>query len=269
MYGQTHISSITSAPQPPTTHHNHHTRLRQVARTLVNFYCAFSGRHAVAWRTRCGSRQRRLRSWLRHERMTVAMTLAEMTHHTAPRGPTMARVGEGVEHEQHDGLRAQKPPLPGVRPGSLFDPGPQRSDRTVRHSAGDTPLLVVPALHGNDGVDGTTLRFLLEQNLSLKKKQEEREMKEKEAQKVKREEKLLELAARQRAASRELDTLLLVPFVRRSDQEEERVVQLQNLLNRLGRDRTAFLLAPSKRKKKKKKKRRKRTRRACFCFCSS
>ena len=63
-------------------------------------------------------RQRRLRSWLRHERMTVAMTLAEMTHHTAQRGPKMARVGEGVEHEQHD-LRAQKPPLPGVRPGSL------------------------------------------------------------------------------------------------------------------------------------------------------
>ena len=25
------------------------SRLRQVARTLVNFYCAFSGRHAVAW----------------------------------------------------------------------------------------------------------------------------------------------------------------------------------------------------------------------------
>ena len=80
-----------------------------------------------------------------------------------------------MEHEQHDGLRALIPPLPGVRPGSLFDPGPQRSDRTVRHSAGDTPLLVVPALRGHDGVDGTTLRFLLEQNLSLKKKQEEEE----------------------------------------------------------------------------------------------
>ena len=78
-------------------------------------------------------RQRRLRSWLRHEWMTVAMTLAEFTHHTAPRGPKIARVGEGVEHEQHDGLRAQKPPLPGVRPGSLLDPGPQRSGRTVRH----------------------------------------------------------------------------------------------------------------------------------------
>ena len=123
-------------------------------------------------------RQRRLRSWLRHERMTVAMTLADMTHHTAPRGPKMARVWEGVEHEQHDGLRAQKPPLPGVRPGSLFDPGPQRSDRTVRHSAGDAPLQVVPALRGDDGVDGTTLRFLLEQNLLLKKKQEEEKVKE-------------------------------------------------------------------------------------------
>ena len=118
-------------------------------------------------------RQRRLRSWLRHERMTVAMTLAEMTHHTAPRGPKMARVGEGVEHEQHVGLRAQKPPLPGVRPGSLLDPGPQRSDRTVRHSAGDAPLLVVLVLRGDDDVDGTTLRFLLEQYLSLKKQEEE------------------------------------------------------------------------------------------------
>ena len=47
-------------------------------------------------------RQRRLRSWLRHERMTVAMTLAEMTHHTAPRGPKMARVGEEVVHDVHD-----------------------------------------------------------------------------------------------------------------------------------------------------------------------
>ena len=81
-------------------------------------------RAAFWWCPDARRRHRRLRSWLRHERMTVAMTLAEMTHHTAPRGPKMARVGEGVEHEQHDGLRAQKPPLPGVRPGCLLDPGP-------------------------------------------------------------------------------------------------------------------------------------------------
>ena len=211
-------------------------------------------------------RERRLRSWWRHKQQTVRMALAAATHHSAqqnaaPRGPkTRARAREGVEHVQHVGLRAQKPPLPGVRPGSLFDPGPQRSDRTVRHSAGDAPLLVVPALRGDDGVDSTTLRFLLEQNLSLKKKQEEeekeRELKEKKAQKVKREEKLLELEARQRAVSQELDTLLMVPFVRRSDQEEERVVKLQMLLQRLSRDRSALLLAPSKRKKKKKRRKK-------------
>ena len=36
-------------------------------------------------------RERRLRSMLRHERMTVAMALAEMTHHSAPRRPTRER----------------------------------------------------------------------------------------------------------------------------------------------------------------------------------
>ena len=37
-------------------------------------------------------RQRRLRSWLRHERMTVAMAVAERTHHSS-RGQTIARAG--------------------------------------------------------------------------------------------------------------------------------------------------------------------------------
>ena len=39
-------------------------------------------------------RERRLRSRLRHERMTVAMALAEKLHHSAQR-PRMARAGEG------------------------------------------------------------------------------------------------------------------------------------------------------------------------------
>ena len=89
-------------------------------------------------------RQRRLRSWLRRERMTVAMALAEKTHHTAPRRPKMARAGkEG--HEEYDAPRRQKPPPPhpelfslyeeepgGVRPGSVTDPVPQ--ERVQRHS---------------------------------------------------------------------------------------------------------------------------------------
>ena len=76
-----------------------------------------------------------------------------------------------------------------------------------------------------------------------------------------------ELRARERVATRELDTLLLTPFVCRSDQENDRVVELQKLLDRPSRDRFALITAPSKRKKKKK--RRKRTRRARFCCCSS
>ena len=129
--------------------------------------------HAFAAKRR---RERRLRQWLRHERLTVAMAVAEATHHSAPRRQkTATAIREVEEQATHEGLRAQTALPPGARPGILVEPGPQRSDRTVRHSAGDTPLLVVPALRGDDGVDGTTLRFLLAQNLSLKKKQEEEE----------------------------------------------------------------------------------------------
>ena len=36
-------------------------------------------------------RERRLRAFLRYARMSVALALAESTHHTAPRGQKMAR----------------------------------------------------------------------------------------------------------------------------------------------------------------------------------
>ena len=55
-------------------------------------------------------RQRRLRSWLRHERMTVAMALAESTHH-ASRGQKNARVGVWG-HEQDYTAKNRKPPTP-------------------------------------------------------------------------------------------------------------------------------------------------------------
>ena len=211
-------------------------------------------------------RQRRLRSWLRHERMTVAMTLAEMTHHTSPRGPKMAKVGEEVVHVAHVAPRGPKTPPPGERPGILPEPLPQRSDRSRRHFSKDgLPQLALPSLASaaSEAVDSATLAFLTRAALEERRKEEEEEMKEKEAQKVKRK----ELIASERAAKRELDTLLLAPFDRRSDQENDRVVELRKLLDRLCRDRIALLTALSKRKKKKK--RRKWTRRARFCCCSS
>ena len=73
------------------------------------------------------------------------MALAEFTHHSS-RGQRTARAWEEVENATHDGLRAQKTPPPGERPGCLSDPGPQRSDRTVRHSAGEAPSLLPPSL---------------------------------------------------------------------------------------------------------------------------
>ena len=67
-------------------------------------------------------RQRRLRAWARHERLSIAMALATVEHHSygptsnaAPRGQTTGTSArEGEVREQHFGLRAKKRPLPGL-----------------------------------------------------------------------------------------------------------------------------------------------------------
>ena len=51
-------------------------------------------------------RQRRLRQWLRHERLSVAMALAEKLHHSAYRSVPLKE--ELVEHEKYDAPRGQK-----------------------------------------------------------------------------------------------------------------------------------------------------------------
>ena len=91
-------------------------------------------------------RERRLRSWLKHERMTVAISLAVMKHHTAPRGPKMARAGEEESETKYTAkFRTTPPPQPelfqlfeeepgGLRPTGLVEPrGPQ--ERIQRHTA--------------------------------------------------------------------------------------------------------------------------------------
>ena len=99
-------------------------------------------------------RERRLRQFLRHERLSVAMALAECTHHAVPRGQKMARAG-GVEREENYEPRLLDPPL-------------AQTAATVGYVAAAGPLLVVPSLAGGDSVDGTALRFLLKQTLPLK-----------------------------------------------------------------------------------------------------
>ena len=134
-------------------------------------------------------RQRRLRSWLRHERMTVAMTLAEKLHHTS-RGQKLARVGEEVTRTTPHGDRRHH--LRGILP----EPVPQRSDRTMRRFAGAAlPTLALPVLAGSAGevVDSSSLRFLTASALKARREEEEEEEERKEEKE--KEEKRLDVHA--------------------------------------------------------------------------
>ena len=152
-------------------------------------------------------RQRRLRQFLRHERLSVAMALAEALHHSS--GPTTNKVverregPEGEVRETHDGPRAQERPLPGTRPAPL-SVGAEPQDRleaAARVSAG-VPSVAPPALAAPaaEGVDTSTLRFLakaaldevrmLEEEAARRKVKEAEEAKTKEERKAKYEAKM-------------------------------------------------------------------------------
>ena len=80
----------------------------------------------------------------------------------------------------------QKEPSPGARQAPLSEvAGPHRSDRTVRHSARDTPVSVAPTLRGDDGVEGTTVSYLLSAALTRMKKEKEEDARRVEKERVK------------------------------------------------------------------------------------
>ena len=82
------------------------------------------------------------------------------------------------EHEKYGALRRQRAPQLESRLAPLSEvAGPQRSDRTVRRSAGDgLPTLASPSLAGSAGeaVDAGTLSFLTAQALEAKRKEEQK-----------------------------------------------------------------------------------------------
>ena len=126
-------------------------------------------------------RQRRLRSWLRHEQMTFAMLLAERDHHT-PHGDR-SRPGAGGELERDVNYE----------PRLLDLPLPQEA-ATVGYVAAPVPLLAQPVLGGGDTLDAAAVQFLLAQSLLQRQRDEEEaaeEAKEKEERKAKFEEKML------------------------------------------------------------------------------
>ena len=235
----------------------------------------------MAARDECGGtrsarrrRERRLHSKLRHERFAVAMALAETLHHsaqkvmeqhTALRGLKKASAGEEVENETHAGLRAQKSPPLGVRPGILPEPGSQRSDRTVRRFAGaalPTPGLPVLAGASGEAVDTSALRFLTRAALEAQEEEARRVQEAKVKEKVKEEEKKLKLLEKEmaKAAAKEEKMQRLNDRVRLNlplTQEEWAAWYRWNGI----KPSTSSSSSGSKRKRKKR--RRKRTRRSC------
>ena len=56
----------------------------------------------------CRWRERRLRSWLKHERQSAALALSECTHHSS-RGQRKDRAGEEGHRDKYEAPRRQKP----------------------------------------------------------------------------------------------------------------------------------------------------------------
>ena len=116
-------------------------------------------------------KQRRLRSWWRHEQQSIAAALATYSHHSALRGQKTARArGGGEVDEMKYTAKFRKTPPPqaffqlydeedavwGLRPACLAEPqGPQAGIQrhTMEHIADLVPMvqiLDIPALLGAD-----------------------------------------------------------------------------------------------------------------------
>ena len=159
-----------------TTHNNHNTQPQPqqpqqpkahagCSRFVLAIFCCafmwsqFNGEHAGAAMRR---RQRRLRQWLRHERLSVAISLAESHHHAAPRGQSMARAGgweraalhgQVPEHPtpqvagtQYFAMDVDEVPATGSRPDRLAGVRPQEHVKAKRpnsvsdrHSPNNSP----------------------------------------------------------------------------------------------------------------------------------
>ena len=114
---------------------------------------------------------------MRHERLSVAMALAEALHHSAgPREKVVKRREgpEGEVRETHDALRGQKRPLPGTRPAPLLVVAvPGRPEAAARVSAGVPSLAPTVLAPADDTVDASALAFLTQRALEAAVEAEE------------------------------------------------------------------------------------------------
>ena len=88
-------------------------------------------------------RERRLRSWLKHERQSVAMALSEYKHHSS-RGQRRDRAGEEGHRDKYVAPPRQKPPPPqGCRPPCLGEPRARIQKHTVEQLADVVPMVQI------------------------------------------------------------------------------------------------------------------------------
>ena len=83
-------------------------------------------------------RERQLRAWHRHVKMTAAMELATAFHHSAqPARPVVEEPREVEAQDTNPALRGQKDSSTGSAASTSLSEvaRPQRSDRTVRRSS--------------------------------------------------------------------------------------------------------------------------------------
>ena len=117
-----------------------------------------------------------LRSWLRHERMTVAAELSAALHHSRDAGREQyvglraqkldsSAAVEEVENEMHAALRGQITPPPGERPAPLAEVAAPQGSTVARCPVDGGPTLTVRVLAGRAAVDSSALSFLLSQSL--------------------------------------------------------------------------------------------------------
>ena len=96
-----HNKTRTTQQHNNTTTHNNTAYFPRVPSFRSPFLCLHFGGSSSCQRD--GSREeRRLRQWLRHERLSVVMAVAESQHHHAPLGPKMARGGPWIVHTIRD-----------------------------------------------------------------------------------------------------------------------------------------------------------------------
>ena len=146
-----------SAPQPPQPPQSClHSRVNRLCQPVqcqtlaVNIMMDVDRATGAAKRRR----DRRLRSWWRHEAQSVAAALTTACHHSA--GPPVVTRCE----KQHDALRGLSTPLLGTRPVQLADAlGSLAKVERVACPCSDVPLLARPAFVSEPAHDDATVVF--------------------------------------------------------------------------------------------------------------